>query len=154
MKKASGSTKHSTQAQATESTKKSTTGQAVARQSQAARVDGDYSPPCTRSQTERFVLQLKVQAEEEDRRASIMSQRSHDRSVLKSMQNLGLSEVKEEDRKAGSEKDGTGKKGTPAPSKVTKATPKKGAGPASAADDKKESCFKLPKSKAAPKKGK
>ncbi|KAL3242072.1 hypothetical protein MRX96_047822 [Rhipicephalus microplus] len=67
-------------------------------QPQTAGVSPQYSPPCTRSQTERFALQLKVQAEEENRRASIMSQRPHDRSILKSMKHLVLGKVDKENR--------------------------------------------------------
>ncbi|KAH6934738.1 hypothetical protein HPB50_000443 [Hyalomma asiaticum] len=121
-----------------------------ARPSLAARVDDDYSPPCTRSQAERFATQVKIHAELEERRASFASQRAHGRSVLKGMENLHLGK----DR--GARQEDTADKGksetSPVrkPFKVTKPSVKGGAEAPSASGEKQQEAFKKPKDKAAP----
>ncbi|KAL1478092.1 hypothetical protein MTO96_035231 [Rhipicephalus appendiculatus] len=68
--KAAGSTRPSTQPQAATST-----GKATEHKTKQAQAAVDYSPPCTRSQPEKFANQVKMQAEWEERR--IMAAPNH-----------------------------------------------------------------------------
>ncbi|KAH6937362.1 hypothetical protein HPB50_027258 [Hyalomma asiaticum] len=121
-----------------------------ARLSLAARVDDDYSPPCTRSQAERFATQVKIHAELEERRASFANQRAHERCVLKGMENLHLGKDRgarqEDTAEKGKSETGPARKS----SKVTKPSAKGDAEVPSATDEKQQEIFKKPKGRAAP----
>ncbi|KAL3242073.1 hypothetical protein MRX96_047823 [Rhipicephalus microplus] len=61
---------------------------ATAHVTEQAQVAVEYSPPCTRSQPERFANQQKQLEEFEDRRMSLMIERRRDRMALKNLENL------------------------------------------------------------------
>ncbi|KAL1414948.1 hypothetical protein MTO96_029989 [Rhipicephalus appendiculatus] len=151
MKKAAGSTRPSAKPQPATST-----GKAMEHNTKQEQAAVDYSPPCTRSQPERFANQVKTQLEWEERRMSVISQRSHDRSILGRLENLRLSEVSESGRKAARKNDLPADKTKQAAtsSKAPKPLPKNEERAAVAGGDEKEPRFKKPKDKAATKKGK